>query len=338
MGGEDSKQLLDSQLLGSSQSPAAGEPQNPNTAETEEQPSPSPTILARCACMGPSCKMTTAAVDEMRTSLMTSARSRSSPSPSPCSQGEPRVAQLDAPHAAEPRVARSLLHVPVLLTCGHRKENTLALADTGARMDVISREMATRLVPKRLWTSLRTPMTAQGALAGTTTSIDHCVTVTVTLGEKGTQFSEERAFFVMDTDLPLILGKVWFEDREAHGLQANWSANTLAFAHPGRSGHRELVVVTERDPHRPLDNRLATTNAISEASHSLFGDNWMFSPLEFDKLNALAKKTGNEGTVYRRPLLRKPGTTRRGGRQQPEGLRALRTPRLRRALPGLERP
>ena len=55
---------------------------------------------------------------------------------------------------------------------------------------------------------------------------------------------------------------------------------------------RELVVVTERDPHRPLDNRLATTNAISEASHSLFGDNWMFSPLDFDKLNALAEKTG----------------------------------------------
>ena len=160
-------------------------------------------------CMGPSCKMTTAAVDEMRTSLMlTSARSRSSPSPSPCSQGEPRVAQLDAPHAAEPRVARSLLHVPVLLTSGHRKESTLALADTGARMDVISREMATRLVPKRLWTSLRTPLTAQGALAGTTTSIAHFVTVAVTLGEKGTQFTEERAFFVMDTDLPLILGKV----------------------------------------------------------------------------------------------------------------------------------
>ena len=111
-----------------------------------------------------------------------------------------------------------------------------ATVDSGASLCAVNRATAALVAgPPSSWSKLEFPRSAAGAVGDQTTNLLHYIEVWTSMGDAklGPVHREKRKFYVMNSNIPCILGKNWFHDHQDLGLSFDWKQNILSFFSPG---------------------------------------------------------------------------------------------------------
>ena len=193
------------------------------------------------------------------------------------------VAAVDMEDEKDPQVV-DLLRIQVGSSNRKRKSVlTEALIDPGSCLDACNRQFALSCAPPNQWKTLLIPRVTHGAIADTSTRILCYIEIPLRVGDPtlGATLTENRKLFVMDSSIPLLLGKPWIQDREKDGLLVNWTSNFLSF------NSQTGPVFAAKTPIFGMPKQLIpqVANAIAEKYTSIRGTNWMLLPEFFTELN-----------------------------------------------------
>ena len=162
-----------------------------------------------------------------------------------------------------------------------------ALVDSGARLSMASKKLTAEHWPGAL-EPLINQRTGSGVQAGSAFPITHCIPLLMTLGSKAVgsvvTVTQARKFFVLESDIPLLLGKDWIQEQQQNGAHFDWVNNQILFKHPDHT-QPTPVIMFGGDLKRARQSIPAMISVV-------FGDNWKLLDGRFEELSHREAKDG----------------------------------------------